>query len=69
MNTSDILMVSRMGATVLGTVKDGRLRLPPLCGAFGILRPPLCAVAAEARRNGKHPEPSTSLRRVEQEAG
>jgi len=24
-------------ATVLGTVKDGRLRLPPLRGAFGIL--------------------------------
>ena len=29
-------------ATVLGTVKDGRLRLPPLRDASGILdRPPL----------------------------
>jgi hypothetical protein len=34
-----VLPVDNSGATVLGAVKDGSLRLPPLRRAFGILRP------------------------------
>ena len=36
------------GATVLGAVKDGRLRLPPLRGAFGILDRPCAPCPAKA---------------------
>jgi len=60
--------VDSSGATVLGTVKDGR-SAPAATRCLRHPWPPLCAVAAGGRRDGKRPEPSTSLRRVEQEAG
>ena len=47
--------MDKVSATVLGTVKDGRLRLPPLRGAFGILDRPCASVAAGGRRDGKRP--------------
>lgn len=40
---------------VLGAIKDGRLRLPPLRGAFGILDRSLRAMTGRWRRNGRRP--------------
>lgn len=54
---------------MLGTVKDGRLRLPPLRGASGILDRPCAPLPPEGVGTGSVPSHRPRLRRVEQEAG
>jgi len=45
----------KVDATVLETVKDGRLRLPPLRGAFGILDSPCAPLPPEGVGTGSVP--------------
>ncbi len=42
---------------MLGTVKDGRLRLPPLRGAYGILDRPCAPLPPESVGTGSVPTP------------
>jgi len=47
--------VDNFGATVLGAVKDARLRLPPLRGAFGIFDRPCAPLPPEDVGTGSVP--------------